>query len=327
MFRWERWLSVASILPFDQNPESQGLDFFTAYWVCSICDASYSAEVNSKTVLYSLANGIFTKTINLPGSVIPVIDYAVYPSNRATLTVTGTRFFLEFVNQILGVNLVDVDPWAGEVGQYWSSISDQLWDLVELQLAEDGITEVAFFGHSQGGAICQLFPDLAFETGGISVANLVTLGTPRTGNVEYATTQLSNYVRLTNAGDPIPALPAAVSTPLDEFLWIIPPTNLNSYQHWGTRFHLFDDGFITVPPELPTWSRGFEAMLLGVRASGNWFADHRAFEYARRLRLNLPSPVQVVHADYLGLKEIDDYFAGINLQPSVGEWFFPPTCQ
>lgn len=314
------------LAPFAQSPETQGLDFFTSYWVCALADASYTTDVNSKTVLYALANGIFTKTINLPGEIIPVIDYAVFPGNKATLTITGTRFFLEFVNQILGADLVSVIPWSGEVGRYWSSVADRLWDLVVEQLEDDSITEVAFFGHSQGGAICQLFPDLAFETGGISVANLVSLGAPRSGNVEYATTQLANYVRLTNAGDPIPALPAAVSTPLDEFLWIIPPTNFNSYQHWGTRFHLFDDGFVTVPPELPSWSRGYEALLVGLQSSSNWFADHRPFEYARRLRINLPGPVQVVNSDYPGLKEIDDYFAGINLQPVITNWFSPPTC-
>lgn len=255
-----------------------------------------------------------------------MVDYAVFPGGKAILTITGTRFFIEMVRQILGVLLFDLDPWPGLVGAYWASVADDLFDEIVPVLERDSISAVALFGHSQGGGICQLIPDLATETGGISVANLITLGAPRTGNTVYAAAQTSNYVRLTNAGDPVPHIPASISTPLDVFLWIIPPANLNSYEHWGTRFHLFFDGAVTVPPNLPSWLRGHEALLTAALASANWFADHRPAEYGRRLRLQLPRPFQEVHADYPGLKEIDDYFAGVISTPAVADWFSPPTC-
>lgn len=317
---------MPNIDPFGQNPAVNGLDAFSAYWACALADVAYTDDQTEKNALYAAAGGAAPTSHELPGRPIPRFDYSVFGAGRAVVTVTGTRFFLEFVNQLLGVALADFPQWPGEVGIYWAGVAIELFELLSPLLADDSISDVAFVGHSQGGGIVQLWPALFSAGGSVTVANLTTLGSPRTGNVEYANAQNANYVRLTNAGDPVPQIPAAVSTPLDQFLWLVPGINLGSYSHWGTRFHLFADGRHTMPPELPSWQRGWEAMITLSQQTSAWFRDHRPAEYARRLRVNLPGEIGATNPNYPGLKTIDDYFADQPIEPPAVDWFQPPTC-
>lgn len=317
---------MPNILPFNLDPASTGLDRFTGYWFASCCHAAYFATASTKLALYALAGGTNVISVRVPGQSIPEADIAFFPGGRAVVTIQGTRFFLEFLNQVAGAQLVQASPWPGHVGQYWTAVTQALWDEVRPILVENSITSIALAGHSQGGGICQLIPNLASQTPGLGIANLFSIGAPRTGSVLYAEVQGSRYLRLTNAGDPVPSFPPSVSTPLNRFLWLIPPVDTLSFLHWGTRFHLFANGSAAAPAELPSWIEGFSLLADTALNSSGWFNNHFVEQYARRLRLGIPGGIGEANPDYPGLQTLDDYWEDQEIAPPAEDWFQFPMC-
>lgn len=321
-----RIVSLPSILPFGLDPSNTGLDRFTAYWYVTCMNAAYGNQAAEISALYALAGATSVQTVHVPGLVIPEADIAFFPDNKAVVTFQGTRFFLEWIRQILGSQLALLAPWPGFVGQYHALVAINIWDQVRPILVNAGITTIALAGHSQGGAICQLLPNLIGDSTSIGLANICTCGAPRTGSPAYASVQGSRYLRLTNTGDPVPLLPPAISPALDRFLWLIPPIEPLSYAHWGTRIHLWANGSATMPVELPTWLDG-SRFLADQALNGNaWFTNHDTTEYARRLRAGIPAGIGEANPTYPGLQALDLYWEGKDITPAADLWMDPPIC-
>lgn len=319
---------MPTIRPFDINPATGPIDRFTLYWYCAICNQAYSPSGETLDQLYALAGATSVTRYEIPGAVIPYLDYAVFPGDRALISIVGTRQWEEFALQAVGANLIAAEPWPGTVGFYWSSLAITLFDLIETELIESEIQTVALAGHSQGGAIAQLLIELINSLPDTDTQCIVTMGSPRSGNPEFAASlQNTPYARMTNQGDVVPMLPPSISTPLDRFLWLLPPPPNTSFQHGGTRINLFDNGVDTNPPEEPTWLEGSKALIDGVRGGiGGWVNNHMPAEYARRLRLDIPVAIGTDDVNYPGLKALDDYFAGQDLPEPASGWLTPSPC-
>lgn len=323
----ERRLHMPQIQPFGIHPVDNGVDRFTLYWYSALQHEAYRPFGTTLETLYSLGGADSVTRYALPSFIFPYVDYAVFPGNIALLSIVGTRNWQEFGFQALGAVLVHRDPWPGLVGDYWSNLALALFNLVEAELVSAGITTVALAGHSQGGALAQLFLTLIDELPAVSTACIVTLGSPRSGNVEFGDAlQNTRYARLTNQGDPVPALPPSLSPALEQFQVLITGIPVSSYFHFGTRFHLFESGGVTNPQEQPSWLEGSQHLLQSVRGVGTWIASHNPAEYARRLRRKIQVPMQTESAEYPGLKELDDYFAGEMLPIPATTWLNPVDC-
>lgn len=320
------WCFMANLDPFGLNPSSGTVDYFTAYWYAALSQATYFSPSGTQFQLFNLAGATALIRLELPGLSIPYVDMALFPGSRAVSVVVGTRFFQEFVNQAFGAILVSAPEWPGLVASYWSGLALLLWAEILNVASANGVTSIAFAGHSQGGAIAQLLPQLCNDAPGLATACVCTFGCPRSGNVVFADSQTNNYLRVTNEGDPVHLLPAAVSTPLDQFLWLVPGINLNSYKHWGTRVHFSSEGQSAFAFELPTWATAYAALLETARATSSWFDSHYIASYARRIRRNIPGAMGAVNPDYPGLQDLDLFFQGQEVQPPATTWTDLEVC-
>lgn len=318
--------ALPSLDPFGLRPSVTGLDHFTAYWICALINAGYAGNDADKLSLGSLAGALSVERARIPALVVPDADVYEFPGLRAVVVTNGSTNFVQLAFQAAGAPLVSRGEWSGTVGQGWSTLALDLFPQIASQLSIFGSEEVAFYGHSLGGGLTQLFPGLVEPIVDLDVPCIATIGCPRTGDVVYAESQTVENLRITNAGDPVTLLPAATSTPLDLFLWIIPPINLNSYSHWGTRFNVFPDGSATNPPELPTWTSAQQLLYDSIFVQSDWLQSHSVAEYARRLRLSLPQPVGGAHPNYPGLQTIDEYFEQQPITPAADQWFVPVYC-
>lgn len=317
---------MASLNPFGLNPAADGLDRFTAYWFVSLQEALYRSDHAGSTMLYGLAGGLEPVSVTVPGLLVPRCEVSSFPADRAIVTVEGTSNYLQMIAQIQGSFLSAIPPWPGSVSVWHAAVTVALWNELRPFLQGIGSPELALNGHSQGGGICQLLPAKIAADTACDIANIFSAGSPRTGNTAYAVTQTARYCRVTNAADPVPLLPPSLGVEVNQILWMLPPALPTSYVHWGTRFHLFANGSALMPLESTTWVEGSEYLIGVASGSTTWFADHAPAEYARRLRVGIPGAIGVLNPTYPGLKQIDDWWAGVSPEPPPAEWFDPATC-
>lgn len=100
----------------------------------------------------------------------------------------------------------------GDVHAGFYHAMESVWPhlLMELQHIEN----VIFVGHSLGGAIAAMSANHAYQTMPIGLKiQLITFGQPRCGDADWASAMNfflgDDYVRVFNAGDPVPHVPSA----------------------------------------------------------------------------------------------------------------------
>lgn len=318
---------MPAISPWSLDPAGPGgLDRFTAYWYATVCHAAYLPETTPRLFLYQLAGCTLLQRVLGGSQAFPWADVSFTPTGQAIVVTRGTATTLEMFLHAYSALLTSSAPWPGQVGGIWRAATTLLWSQLGPIIQAQGSTNAAWAGHSYGGAVSTLLPELALDAGVVVTDNVFSIGSPRAGNLAFALAFPYRYLRLTNHGDPVPMVPPSANSLLDRALWILAPAPLGAFWHVGTRFHLFDTGATAAPPEQSTWATAEDAMLTIARESQVWFRAHNSNEYARRLRIGIPVPWLVGSVDYPGLDVLDGYWATAAIEPAASTWFDVVDC-
>ncbi|KAF8469382.1 Alpha/Beta hydrolase protein [Russula ochroleuca] len=132
----------------------------------------------------------------------------------------------------------DIEAHSGFVIEHMKTAN---WILAEVEqlMDEHSSTNVILVGHSLGGALAEL--DTLFMTLNLPAGTTirgVTFGTPRVGNVAWATffdSQVFNFTRINNKRDPVPVIPGRVHG--------------FGFRHPATEIHIQPDGKAVICPD------------------------------------------------------------------------------
>lgn len=133
--------------------------------------------------------------------------YTVWgPSGVLNIAVAGTNDLRDVKNDARFWNVPVRGEFSlpGKVGLGFVNHTCLLQkDVMKLALTA---TELRFYGHSLAGPVAELLARWLYKALPIPVLSLVTFGAPPGGTKEYATELPFVYYRMTQKGDPVPAL-------------------------------------------------------------------------------------------------------------------------
>jgi len=316
---------MAALAPFALDPRG-GFDRFTAYWFATVCNAVYLPASAPRLFLYQLVGGVSLTRVQPTPLAFPWADVSFTLAGQAIVVTRGTATSLEMLLQAAGVGLSSSAPWPGQVGGFWSAATNVLFQALKPLMQAVGTTNVVWSGHSFGGAVSTLMPDLALDDGPFLTDAVCTVAGPRAGDLAFAQEQSPRFLRLTNHGDPVPMVPPSANSVLDRTLWILSPVPFTSFWHAGTRVHLFEDGRTAMPPEQSTWASSEEAMIGAARIASGWYNAHNTNEYARRLRIGIPAPWLTPSTEFPDIDVLDGYWATADIDPPASTWFQAALC-
>lgn len=324
--------------PFALDPPGP-LDRVLGYWWATGIRLSYHpTRLDLLDQLAAVAGGGGSRRLDVadPSGLVPGLLVSDLPAGRRVVYVQGTTARQQWAMHLLTSQL---SAWEGA-----GRISAGLLLTARVVWAAVGPSVIgrvwAVGGHSFGGGVSAALPGLA---GAERPSLLVDLGSPRTGDLEYAAAQTRPRLRLTADGDPIPALPPSTGTFLDELpAWVPSWFDLGPvfFRHWGSRVHLYSDGSTLRPAESQTVAEA-ATLLRGVLAGeADWAAAHHPGTYCRRIRQGIPVgfPAAVPDPDFFGLEQLDALAVTLNQieatpwpvtadpAPPVGLPFLIPEC-
>jgi hypothetical protein len=309
---------TVEIDPFSVVP-SGPLDRLTAYWWTTALRLTYhGGRLDLHDQLAALGDGSNSRRIPIPDptGLIPAIYVADYPQGRRIVLLEGTTRPQQWALHALGSNLTVWDG-AGRINAGLRAVARLV--AVAAEVVTQGRTWAAG-GHSFGGAIAATLPEGTDNPPSL----LVDAGSPRTGDLEYASAQTVPRLRLTGDGDPVPALPPSTGSFLDELPAYVPSWfDLGPvfYRHWGSRVHLYADGSALRPAESQTVGEAAELLRRLIARGIDWLPSHRASTYAERVRQQIPVvfPAPEPDGDFPGIEELDSLNVAINGLDGI-EW-------
>ncbi|MFT7773337.1 lipase family protein [Roseateles sp.] len=156
--------------------------------------------------LKSLAEQAATTALNLPGTASSVLHRTldrVVPGLRLFRNPTGTQAFAALRDDNLGIlvfrgsqadTLVDAlidgqflqvraDGWTGDLHHGFARAATAIWPKVDAWLRRNPDADLLLCGHSLGAAVATL---VAVRAGRPGRTQLVTIGSPRVGNMAFA---------------------------------------------------------------------------------------------------------------------------------------------
>ncbi|MBF0214129.1 MAG: lipase family protein [Magnetococcales bacterium] len=142
---------------------------------------------------------------------------------------------------------------SGSVHTGFNQALDEIWTMVLDLIAQRGWRRLHLVGHSMGGALAALAGSRLPGVTAWMEMHIITFGQPRCGDRRWASDMEmlfpESYLRVSNAGDPVPHLPTC---------W--------RFRHSGREIY-FDHHGVSVAPSL--WHRmgsAFQSLVLDRRA-------------------------------------------------------------
>lgn len=318
---------MGALAPWGLEPAGPGgLDRFTAYWYATVCAGAYQPESVPRAQLYDLVGAGAPIRVQTGNPSFPSLDVSFTTTGRAIAVARGTATTVEMLLHPVGLPLISAAPWPGQVGFIWRAGAVAAWAQLGPLFTSHSVLHVAWAGHSYGGALATLLPELALDAGLGLTDCVFSIGSPRVGNLAFSQAWTYRYLRVTNHLDPVAMVPPSANSLLDRALWILAPAPLGSYWHVGTRAHLFITGAVAFPPEQSTWATAEDTLIAGAVASTDWFRAHATEEYARRLRIGIAAPWSVPSTEFPGIDVIDTWWNDRNLDPPASTWSTAVYC-
>lgn len=299
------WFESADEMPaFD--PESCDFDPANAWWLAELCRIAYTPDAKEAprplfrdrpTRHRSLQDRTpFREILNLHKTANHVALYSLEGRPGRVLCFRGTTRFRQW---LMNLNALPIswdranDPACDTedrvyVHQGFRLLFDRLWPLVEPHLQETEDEPLVITGHSLGGA----FATLAAAVSPVRPRSLTTFGSPRVGNLAFASRLDGIPIhRVVNHQDVVGLVPT-----LDAKL------GHRDFRHAGNLVLLGDlPGSVQLlpgpeDPRDPAWAMPSPADLLrasmGKSEIPAWAKDHAPRHYAEKLRaLARESPV------------------------------------
>jgi len=288
--------------PFGFDPTGP-LDPLTAYFYVTWMRVSYHDAWADRDKLKTLVGADEIE-------IFPVLngrhtEIAHIPGGRAIVVVRGTDDNSLLHHLLLDRGQIQNPPHVGVIHRLIARLAEHVYRDIEDVLPDTWTAA----GHSLGGAIV----DLISEFG---ATKIVTAGAPRVGNSTYALSRDDRMcLRLTNNEDLVPKLPPAAENVIEHYVLIsnLGVTGLQTFRHWGTRVNLFADGSYTRPPEIGTTQEAANHIIQLVQ-TGQWgISEHFQWEYARRLRAQIPVEFPTLgDPDFQGLDVLDKMNVTLN---------------
>lgn len=295
--------------PFAFTPAG-AFDRLNAYFYCTWMRVHYYDNFPSgDQAIRDLVGATDSHRFNEILPFLPRVDVLEIADQGGLVLVRGSTANSQLLREVLGSSLLPGDPhWEGNISSFFIRAAVEVWDRIQSVVPNTWIS----CGHSLGGAIASLI--------GINGASkYFTAGAPKEGDGIYSLSRPNPLkLRLTNAHDPTPLIPASTNTFQDFLNLPAPFPGANSYRHWGIRQHLWIDGSATMPPDE---NSPLELLTFAIEAieTGIWVDFHYAPEYCRRIRLGIPIAFpSVAHDDdFPGLYELDQLNVEMNVDDEV----------
>lgn len=274
----------------------------------------YKDYFNSATILAGLGNGSIDQAQSAMGGIEPgmfslidvgpLVPNACYQigSTFVLVAISGTANLKQWIGNLLGSIQATVPGIPGKVNTFFATsaqaIDASIGSIVRPALAT---RRLVLMGHSLGAAIADV---LSVLWGSIAESGFVVIGfgCPRIGDQDFADSSSSNFHRVEDTDDGIPAVPpetwAGLGTPWGPWPGIVP----TQYVHGGTPHTLHDDG---------TLSRGGNGVPFSTavnQIAALEVPTHDINEYLRRLSIQQPPPPPpVMVADQIIIDEINEF--------------------
>lgn len=228
-------------------------------------------------------------------TLVPFASYHV-SEHYVTIAISGTRNFLQWILHVLGSVQGSFPNYPGSVNLYFGATADSFIGAVgaDIIAALNG-RQLVCLGHSFGAAVAQLLLTY-FGPHATNGAIGVVFGSPRVGDLIFASAVDGKVFRIEDTLDPVIQLPPASwfgqGSPWQPFPGLVPAV----YVHGGSAMTLDDEGNLT------DGSQPLPLAQVWVMIQAQDVPSHQISEYARRLQLVIePPPVAFVDPSELDL--------------------------
>lgn len=206
--------------------------------------------------------------------------------NCNIVSILGTQSPFQLIAELAFSNLIAYDGIPGHVSAYFAF--DLAVITVAIKSAINPALPTVFLGHSLGGASAELLASQWQNVYGYPVRSVYTLGAPKPGGADFASSLSCPVVRLENYGDIVPSVPdTGLIDGLTPF-GIFPVSSWADYVHPGNGYTLNADGTID-PFHIEMSATEIVATIL----TGNTDI-HYLSTYDARLRMGMPQPGDLV---------------------------------
>lgn len=305
-------------------PPGGPIDRLGAYFWATVARAVY-APLDISVRVPPAAGGSLMERIDVIGAQIcDFIDLPLMP----VISVRGTEGVFELLGEVLSSGSREAAPYPGRTVDFFRNRAN--FTTPEI-LRRVGDAPWSGTGHSLGAAVLALAA--AWDNPPVF---LYDFGSPRGGNLAYATAQTRPRARFANLGDPVTNVPFGNGPVPPIIPWFGPD---QTYRHWGAHYRLHPDGSVFLPPGPDNPVAGLGEIVLDLIADGAAIGGfHSMSEYCRRLRAGLPIafPALLPDPDFPGLDVLDQANVDMNDHdgaawvpgpgPGVGLIFAFPTC-
>lgn len=217
-----------------------------------------------------------------------IVEIWEFP-NGHYLVFHGTRDLEQLIGQMLGALNTSSSDYPGLVNPVYIADANACWEALSDILQADNNRLVAFAGHSYGGAIASLLSWRLYNHDADKVAQVITFGSPRIGNYEFAKTVSDNMKiqRVYQYRDPVPFVPPQMVVSSNPLQQLVVGQVFNEFAHTSPSFRLEPDGYMFREQGVNTpdfWKASYEwrTMIPSVIRSHQ---HHQINDYYTRIRL------------------------------------------
>jgi hypothetical protein len=185
------------------------------------------------------------RAVIIPGlfGSIPLANLYFYDCGPQHLHITGTANVYELAGEILVSQLVPFSGIPGLVNAFFSVIAFRT--LQKALPLIDPTKPLVLSGHSLGGAVAQIL-GVFLAQGGFDVSSIITLGSPKVGNVTFAAAVSALPVnRYELVGDIVPSVPQFMPLPIPGLYAMPVNATWGDYVHGGNPLTVDSLGDVT----------------------------------------------------------------------------------